>query len=562
MAEAQNSMANLIAQSNFALAEMLARALQELRPAPIPTIKLGRLLGHPQRTGDPTLADWLDDFCVDARQMGVSEDDRAVILLDHLGGCAKEEVLCHPLAMRQSVESLVALLRSRFGPLESVHSLHAAFLERMQSEGESLADYSRVLVRLHDGMEQAAATLAEGQALALLRDNAFKEQFSQGVRQQSVRQELRRLALASVGRPFYQMRDEALRLLREDEDHSSRLRVRTTDVEQAPSTPVHAPLSQVPMSCASASETVLTQILQTQQQLQQQMLQLIQQQTSQQVQTMVGQGRPNFPFSANRIPRPRGSARGAYLDQRLCHFCNQPGHFVRACPRKRELNAIQSHRNSCDAERHVKQLKEENDQLKEALDKMKNTSASGLNERETKWKSEIHQLTFDLQRASRDARELNTQLMTLKGKKPEVVTRIERIEVESDTCKLALEKCSASLDQSRKETMCLRSQLTALGNKYQDVEQRLAKAMEQDAHRQLVSRDHDKLAERLHECENVERNDRLKYTDTVSPLADPWAIRTTDDHVSFQALTSQAVRQSIWANSCSHSNPSHFPTAG
>ena len=235
--------------------------------------------------------DWLDDFCVYARQMGVSEDDRAVILLDHLGGCAKEEVLCHPLAMRQSVESLVALLRSRFGPLESVHSLQAAFLERMQSEGESLADYSRVLMRLHVGMEQAATTLAEGQALALLRDNALKEQFAQGVRQQSVRQELRRLALASVGRPFYQMRDEVLHLLRDDEDPSRRLRVRTTDVEQAPSTHVHATLSQVPIFCASASETVLAQILQTQQQLQQQMMQLIsqQQQTAQQVQTMVGQ---------------------------------------------------------------------------------------------------------------------------------------------------------------------------------------------------------------------------------------------------------------------------------
>ena len=561
---AEEQMTNCIAQSNFALAEMLARALQGLRPAPIPTIKLGRLMGHPQRAGDPTLADWLDDFCVYARQMAVSEDDRAVILLDHLGGCAKEEVLCHPLAMRESVESLVALLRSRFGPLESVHSLHAAFHERMQLEGESLADYSRVLMRLHDRMEQAAATLAEGRALALLRDNALKEQFVQGVRQQSVRQELRRLTLASVGRPFFQMRDEALLLLREDEEHSRRMRVCTTCVDQAQSEHVGESWSQVPVSSASASEIVLSQILKTQQSLQQQMLQLIsqQQQTAEQVQTMVGQGRPNFPFSANRTPRPRGSARGAYLDQRLCHFCNQPGHFVRACPRKMELNAIYSHRNSCDVERHVKQLKEENDQLKEALDKIKNTSVSGLNERETKWKIEIHQLTFDLQRASRDARELNTQLMTLKGKKPEVVTRIERIEVESDTCKLALEKCSATLHQSRKETRCLRSQLTALGNKYQDVEQRLATAMEQDAHRQLVSRDHDKLAERLHECDNIERNDRLKYIETVSPLADPWAIGTMDDHVSFQALTNQAVRQASWANSCSHANPSHFPTAG
>ena len=210
----------------------------------------------------------------------------------------------------------------------------------------------------------------------------------------------------------------------------------------------------------------------------------------------------------------------------------------------------------------MKQLKEEHDRLKESLDKMKNTSASDLNERETKWKREVRQLTFGLQGASRNARELNAQLMTLNAKKPEVVTRIERIEVESDTYKLALEKCSASLDQSRKETRCLRSQLTALRNKYQDMDQRLTKTTVQDAHLQLVSRDQDKLAKRLHECENVERNDRPKYTDTVSPLADSLAIGTTDDHVSFQPLTSHAVRRSSWANSCSHSNPAHFPTAG
>ena len=97
-------MANLIAQSNVALTETLAHALQGLRPAPVPTIKPGRFTGHPQRSGDPTLADWLDDFNVYARQMGVSENDRAVVMFDHLGGCAKEEVLCHPNAMRQSVK--------------------------------------------------------------------------------------------------------------------------------------------------------------------------------------------------------------------------------------------------------------------------------------------------------------------------------------------------------------------------------------------------------------------------------------------------------------------------
>ena len=126
-----------------------------------------------------------------------------------------------------------------------------------------------MLMRLHDGMEQAAATLAEGWALALLGDNALTEQFAQGVRQQSVRQELRRLTLASVGRPFFQMRDEALVLLREDEEHSRRMRVCTICVDQAQSEHVGESWSQVPGSSASASETVLSQILQTQQQRQQ-----------------------------------------------------------------------------------------------------------------------------------------------------------------------------------------------------------------------------------------------------------------------------------------------------
>ena len=118
----------------------------------------------------------------------------------------------------------------------------------------------------------------------------------------------------------------------------------------------------------------------------------------------------------------------------LCFFCKHKGYFIRDCPRKRELNANQGHKNRCDAEKHVKKLQEENDQLKETLENMKNTSVSDLNERGSKWKREIYQLTFDLQRASKDARELNMQLMTLKAKSPKVVTRTERVEVESDTC--------------------------------------------------------------------------------------------------------------------------------
>ena len=51
----------------------------------------------------------------------------------------------------------------------------------------------------------------------------------------------------------------------------------------------------------------------------------------------------------------------------LCFICKHKGHFIRDCPHKRELNAIQSHTNTFDAEKPVKKLQEENDQLKETL---------------------------------------------------------------------------------------------------------------------------------------------------------------------------------------------------
>ena len=53
------------------------------------------------------------------------------------------------------------------------------------------------------------------------------------------------------------------------------------------------------------------------------------------------------------------------------------------------------------------------------------------------------------------------------------------MQVESDSSKDALEKCSSSLSQSQKETRTLRSQLTSLEAKYREVELRLAETTQQ-----------------------------------------------------------------------------------
>ena len=96
------------------------------------------------------MAEWIHEFDMYARQTRVKDADRAVVLLYHLGGRARG--LCQPERLRQDCNALVALLLRCFGPPETVHSLGTAFHARMQLESESLADYSRVLMQLHNRM--------------------------------------------------------------------------------------------------------------------------------------------------------------------------------------------------------------------------------------------------------------------------------------------------------------------------------------------------------------------------------------------------------------------------
>ena len=112
---ADERIAELIAQSNVALADSLAKALQGVRGQSAPNVQLSKFVGHPRKSGDPTLSEWLEEFEIYIRQRAIPEEEQAMTLLDHLGGSARDEVLCHPLSVRQDLASLTTLLRVRFG---------------------------------------------------------------------------------------------------------------------------------------------------------------------------------------------------------------------------------------------------------------------------------------------------------------------------------------------------------------------------------------------------------------------------------------------------------------
>ena len=115
-------------EANAALLANMVQALQGVRTAPAPT-PLQRFLGP----GDPTIDEWLLDLDVFVRQCGVPEGERACqVLIDHLGGRARDEALCQPEEVRRDFGAPVSALRRRFGPWETVGSLHCEFYARMQ----------------------------------------------------------------------------------------------------------------------------------------------------------------------------------------------------------------------------------------------------------------------------------------------------------------------------------------------------------------------------------------------------------------------------------------------
>ena len=194
----------------------------------------------------------------------------------------------------------------------------------MQLGDETLAEYSRVLMGLRNRMEKAAATDAEGHALALLRDTALKYQFIEGVQEQSVRRELRRIDFHSAGTPFHHMRNEALYLLDEER---------------------HCAKQGGDLSPVSSR---LLEIAQVQQELQKQAMELASQQCQAvgQMQVVIDQlpslaGQPQLAAPA----RPASSARPNPRDG-SCFYCRKHGHFVRECPKKRTPSVPLSRRGS------------------------------------------------------------------------------------------------------------------------------------------------------------------------------------------------------------------------
>ena len=281
----------------------------------LPTLKLTKFRGFPEKSGDPTVIEWLEEYEDYCHYYKLNPQEKTQVLLTHLADCAKDEVRCHDPETRGDSSALKAILISRFGKKESVQPLTSQLHARVQKPGESLAEFSSSLLRLYDRME-SAASIDEKEALAKMKDSTLKERFITGVKDRHFQRELRRTALSNPRMSFLDFRKEVLDLFQDEDFTPPRANIREVEIEaqRVSSHPIEDPAVQSMRSEISELRDALKEVVQA----------------VKTIESGPARRRPDTEFCYNC--HRRGHFKRECPSPPMCYGCKQFGHIRRDCP--------------------------------------------------------------------------------------------------------------------------------------------------------------------------------------------------------------------------------------
>lgn len=167
--------------------------------------------------------EWVDEAHACMRARCLSTADQAFFLFD-LEGEAREEIRHRSVIERGDPTRLIAVLPELYGCSLSYVALQEAFFSRRQQEGETLLEFSFVLMHLQEQVKQQSPT-AMPNAEVLLRD-----QFVEFVLDPVLRRELKQFVHRQPLCTFLKVRGEAIRWEREGMPGGARCRCQSLPV--------------------------------------------------------------------------------------------------------------------------------------------------------------------------------------------------------------------------------------------------------------------------------------------------------------------------------------------
>lgn len=280
--------------------------------------------GFPTRPGDITVEEWVKSVKAALRVLRVPVEDHVDFIEEHLKGQAKATVKFMAVADKKDVEKVFELLLEVYGDKVPIGTRLKEFFERKQEPGETIRAYA------YDLQERMSKVERRDPQRVPDPDTVLKEQLVLGLRDDSLRREMKRRFKEEPSKKFYELMQAAIMWSEEEE---------VPVAETAKSNPCTRSGGLVN---AAAGEKALPQTQLTLESLSEAVQKLaVQQGEMLKVMTEVMKGKN--PTNMPRHPRAPGPRRRAPLKDELgryiCYTCDRPGHTSRECSLRRRTES-------------------------------------------------------------------------------------------------------------------------------------------------------------------------------------------------------------------------------
>ncbi len=165
--------------------------------------RLDRFRGKPERPTDCNVREWISDVRAQAQSRQLSDKDFAALLIENLGGAARQEILGRGESVQHNPEKIIQVLVRVFGEGDQLPQVQQKFYGYKQTD-EDLICCSLQLVDIYDRMVELDPQI-KGR-----REEDLKGRLAEAVRDEGLRRELRRLNTEQSTLSFFDLRDRAI----------------------------------------------------------------------------------------------------------------------------------------------------------------------------------------------------------------------------------------------------------------------------------------------------------------------------------------------------------------